>query len=125
MDGAAWSGSGNIYAWDMTGDVPTEPLFTLGKREGMNGNTQSQYGTIGYDDANDRLMLATTHGASSNYRYNWYYFVDGSTGEELKSFALTPYYWFPAMPVNPDRAEVTTASRKSTLTTTTTPRPWT
>lgn len=106
MDGGSWSGSGKIYAWDMTGDVPTEPLFTLGKREGMNGNTQSQYGTIGYDDANDRLMLATTHGASSNYRYNWYYFVDGSTGEELKSFALTPYYWFPAMPVNPDRAEV-------------------
>lgn len=115
MDGAAWSGSGNIYAWDMTGDVPTEPLFTLGKREGMNGNTQSQYGTIGYDDANDRLMLATTHGASSNYRYNWYYFVDGSTGEELKSFALTPYYWFPAMPVNPDRAEVTTDLEKIDL----------
>ena len=115
MDGAAWSGSGNIYAWEMTGDVPTEPLFTLGKREGMNGNTQSQYGTIGYDDVNDRLMLATTHGASSNYRYNWYYFVDGSTGEELKSFALTPYYWFPAMPVNPDRAEVTTDLEKIDL----------
>lgn len=108
MDGGAWSGSGNIYAWDMTGDVPAEPLFALGKREGMNGSTQSQYGTIGYDDVNDRLMLATTHGSSSNYRYNWYYFVDGTTGEELKNFALTPYYWFPAMPVNPDRAEVST-----------------
>lgn len=106
MDGGAWSGSGNIYAWDMTGDVPTEPLFSLGKREGMNGNTQSQYGSIGYDDVNDRLMLATTHGASSNYRYTWYYFVNGTTGEELKNYALTPYYWFPAMPVNPDRAEV-------------------
>ncbi len=106
MDGGAWSGSGNIYAWDMTGDVPTEPLFSLGKREGMNGSTQAQYGSIGYDDVNDRLMLATTHGSSSNYRYNWYYFVNGTTGEELKSYALTPYYWFPAMPVNPDRAEV-------------------
>ena len=115
MDGGSWSGSGNIYAWDMTGDVPTEPLFSLGKREGMNGNTQSQYGSIGYDDVNDRLMLATTHGASSNYRYNWYYFVDGTTGEELKNFALTPYYWFPAMPVNPDRAEVATDLQKIDL----------
>lgn len=115
MDGGSWSGSGNIYAWDMTGDVPTEPLFALGKREGMNGNTQSQYGSIGYDDVNDRLMLATTHGASSNYRYNWYYFINGTTGEEVKNFALTPYYWFPAMPVNPDRAEVATDLQKIDL----------
>lgn len=115
MDGGSWSGSGNIYAWDMSGDVPSEPLFSLGKREGMNGNTQAQYGSIGYDDVNDRLMLATTHGSSSNYRYNWYYFVDGTTGEELKNFALTPYYWFPAMPVNPDRAEVTTDLQKIDL----------
>lgn len=115
MDGGSWSGSGNIYAWDMEGDVPSEPLFSLGKREGMNGSTQSQYGSIGYDDVNDRLMLATTHGSSSNYRYNWYYFVDGTTGKELKNFALTPYYWFPAMPVNPDRAEVITDLEKVDL----------
>ncbi len=115
MDGGAWAGSGNIYAWDMEGEVPTDPLFSLGKREGMNGSTQSQYGSIGYDDANDRLMLATTHGSSSNYRYNWYYFIDGTTGEELNSFALTPYYWFPAMPVNPDRAEVATDLAKIDL----------
>ncbi len=106
MDGGAWSGSGNVYAWDMESEVPTTALFSLGKREGKNGSTQSQYGSIGYDDYNNRLMLATTHGSSSNYRYNWYYFIDGTTGEELKNFELTPYYWFPAMPVNPDRCKV-------------------
>lgn len=115
MDGSSWAGSGNIYAWNMDGDVPTAPLFTLGSREGMNSLKQTQYGTFGYDDVNDRLMLATTHGSSSNYRYNWYYFIDGTTGEELKCYALTPYYWFPAMPVNPDRAETTTDLAKIDL----------
>lgn len=97
-----WGGA-SIYRWEIGKELPTDPVFALGTRKGMNGSNQAQYGTIGYDDVTGQLILATTHGASSNYRYNWYYFIDAKTGEINNSQALVPCYWFPAMPVTVDR----------------------
>ncbi|MDE7412700.1 MAG: DUF5074 domain-containing protein [Muribaculaceae bacterium] len=95
---------GHIYRWEIGKDLPEEPYFSLGKRAGKDDNTfQVPYATMGYDDRTDEIVFATTHGASYNYRYEWVYRIDGTTGEIHDYQQLRPYFWFPAMPVFPDR----------------------
>ncbi len=98
------AGTGYIFRWEPGKELPTEAFFNLGKRPGMNETTfQQPYATMGYDEVRDRVVMATTHGASYNYRHEWIHFIDGTTGEELSWQKLAPYFWFPAMPIMPDK----------------------
>ncbi|MDE6296488.1 MAG: DUF5074 domain-containing protein, partial [Muribaculaceae bacterium] len=95
---------GLIYRWEIGSELPEEPYFSLGKRPGKDESTfQVPYATMGYDDRTDEIVFATTHGASYNYRYEWIYRIDGTTGEIHDYQQLRPYFWFPAMPIFPDR----------------------
>ena len=70
----------------------------------MNETTfQSPYATMRYDDRTDEIWMCTTHGASYNYRYEWIYAIDGTTAEENFYTQLKPYFWFPAIPIFPDK----------------------
>ena len=98
------SSPGFIYRWEIGNELPETPYFSLGKRPGKDENTfQVPYATMGYDDRTDEIVFATTHGASYNYRYEWIYRIDGTTGEIHDYQQLRPYFWFPAMPIFPDR----------------------
>lgn len=107
QDDILGKGTGCIFRWEIGKELPTEPFFNLGKRPGKDSETfQSPYATMRYDDRNDRILMATTHGASYNYRYNWIYFINGTTGEIEKVQEMKRYFWFPAIPIFPDKYDV-------------------
>ena len=100
------SGNSGYYRWDTKSDVNTlQPVFVFpNDLAGINENTrQAPYATVRYDDRSNQLLIAATHGASSNYRYTWLHFVDCATGQIARTIRLKDYYWFPAMPVFPDK----------------------
>ncbi len=106
QDDILGKGTGNIYRWEIGQPMPTEPFFSLGDRPGKDSETfQRPYATMRYDDRFDRILMATTHGASYNYRYNWIYFINGTTGEIERVQETTRYFWFPAIPIFPDKHE--------------------
>ncbi|MDE7096475.1 MAG: DUF5074 domain-containing protein, partial [Muribaculaceae bacterium] len=100
------SGNSGYYRWDTKSDVNTlEPVFVFpNDLAGIDENTkQAPYASVRYDDRSNQLLIAATHGASSNYRYTWLHFVDCATGKIARTTRLKDYYWFPALPVFPDK----------------------
>ena len=100
------SGNSGYYRWDTKSDVSKlEPVFVFpNDLAGIDEKAkQAPYATVRYDDRSNQLLIAATHGASSNYRYTWLHFVDCAKGEIAKTIRLKDYYWFPAMPVFPDK----------------------
>lgn len=106
VDNQIYSGNTGYYKWTIGSDVnELAPVFVFpSKLEGKDEKTfQSPYATVRYDERSNELLVAATHGASSNYRYTWLHFVDCATGEISKTIRLKDYYWFPAIPVFPDK----------------------
>ncbi|MDE6234791.1 MAG: DUF5074 domain-containing protein [Muribaculaceae bacterium] len=118
QDDILGKGTGCIFRWEIGEELPTEPFFNLGKRPGKDSETfQSPYATMRYDDRHDRILMATTHGASYNYRYNWIYFINGTTGEIEKVQEMKRYFWFPAIPIFPDKYDAEIKLEKIDLST--------
>ncbi|MDE7378082.1 MAG: leucine-rich repeat protein [Paraprevotella sp.] len=100
------SGNSGYYRWDTKSDLSTlAPVFVFpNDLYGMDEKTkQAPYAAVRYDNRSNQLLIAATHGASSNYRYTWLHFVDCATGEIANTIRLKDYYWFPALPVFPDK----------------------
>lgn len=100
------SGNSGYYLWDTKSDLATlEPVFVFPSNlPGIDEKTmQAPYGGVRYDHRNNRLLVAATHGSSSNYRYNWLHSVDCASGQIATTTRLKDYYWFPALPVFPDK----------------------
>lgn len=100
------SGNSGYYRWDTKSDLASlEPVFVFpnnlpGKDE---STMQAPYASVRYDDRRNELLIAATHGSSSNYRNTWLHFIDCSTGKIARTIRLKDYYWFPAIPVFPDK----------------------
>lgn len=109
FDRKGWSGDNKYYSWtigDVTDGVAnTSLIFDFpADLQGCDEKTmQRPYATVGFDERTNRLLIATTHGYSSAYRYNWLHRVDPTTAQIESSIQLKDYYWFPAMPVFPDK----------------------
>ena len=100
------SGNSGYYRWDTESDPASlEPVFVFpSDLAGMDENTkQAPYASVRYDDRSNQLLIAATHGSSSNYRHTWLHFVDCASGEIARTIRLKDYYWFPALPVFPDK----------------------
>ena len=100
------SGNSGYYRWDTKSDINSlQPVYVFPKNlAGFDEKTmQAPYASVRYDDRSNQLLIAATHGASSNYRYTWLHFVDCASGEIAKTIRLKDYYWFPAIPVFPDK----------------------
>ncbi len=100
------SGNTGYYKWNIGDDLDNiEPVFVFPNNlAGIDEKTyQAPYATVRYDDRTNELLIAATHGSSSNYRYNWLHFVNCATGEISKTIQLKDYYWFPALPIFPDK----------------------
>ncbi|MDE6310783.1 MAG: leucine-rich repeat protein [Muribaculaceae bacterium] len=106
VDNQIYSGNTGYYKWDCTTPLSElEPIFVFPKNlQGIDEKTmQAPYGSVRYDDRTDHLLVAATHGSSSNYRYTWLHFVDCKSGEIDKTIRMKDYYWFPAIPIFPDK----------------------
>ncbi|MGM9859332.1 MAG: DUF5074 domain-containing protein, partial [Muribaculaceae bacterium] len=104
----SWSGDKEYYRWDIgdvtDGVVNAQLVYTFpDDLEAENELYQLPYATAGYDERNNMLLIAANRGYSGNYRYNWLHFVNCDYGVILKSIQLKDYYWFPAMPIFPDK----------------------
>lgn len=98
-------GTGTFYRWnlDEVEDPSTlSPVYTHTAKVD-NVNYGNGYGAPGYDEATDTYMYATQPGFGAAALQNWYHFVNASTGEMKARIHLPEYWWFPAMPINPDK----------------------
>ena len=93
-----WSGSNIIYKYTI-GDASSldAPFITLEADMELYGA-----GLRVHPGTNQVYVTGKQSGWGDNSLTNTLYIYDGTTGNELSSLALEPYYWFPAMPVFPD-----------------------
>ncbi len=102
-----WNGNGgNLYRWnlDETEDPSTlTPIYTHQSK--VDGNSRMGYGSCTYDDRTDTYIYSATAGFGVYAMQNWYYFVNATTGELKSCIQLRDYFWFPAMPICPDKYE--------------------
>lgn len=110
-------GTGCIFRWETDKDMPQGPFYTIPERSVLVGTdpktkedvykNQVPYATMRYDDRTDEVLMATSYDAANGYnyfyRYCWLYFIDGTTGAENRVIDLQPYFWFPSIPVFPDK----------------------
>lgn len=97
---------GNLYRWDIdeVEDPSTlEPIYTHTSK--VDGVSRMGYGSCAYDDRTDTYIYSATAGFGVFAMQNWYYFVNATTGELKSCMQLKDYFWFPAMPICPDKYE--------------------
>lgn len=95
---------GALYRWniDEVADPSTlAPVFV--RDSDFNKAYGYGYGSPAYDDRTDTYIFATTTGFGAAALNNWYHFINASTGEVKKTIKLSSYWWFPAMPIVPDK----------------------
>lgn len=101
---ANYNGSnGDLVRWDI--DIVPDPsaltkLYTHNTKAGIGSQG---YGTPAYDSRTDTWIYAANNGFGVNSLQNWINFVDATTGELRHTIKLSEYFWFPSMPVVPDK----------------------
>lgn len=104
--GGSWTNGDEFYRYEIGTDITAlKPFFTIdGLPSNDEGCAQVVYGTARYDDRTDRLVILTTQsGYGTNYEHNWVHFVNGTAGELEKTITMKQGYWFPELPVFPDK----------------------
>ena len=104
--GGSWIGGNEFYRYEIGSDISTlKPFFTIeGLPAADDAKTQQAYGVARYDDRTGQLVVLTTQsGYGANYEHNWIHLVNGATGELEKTVTLDEYYWFPTLPIFPDK----------------------
>lgn len=104
--GGSWIGGNEFYRYEIGSDISTlKPFFTIyGLPAADDTKTQQAYGVARYDDRTGQLVVLTTQsGYGANYEHNWIHLVNGATGELEKTVTLDEYYWFPTLPIFPDK----------------------
>lgn len=111
-----------VYLWDMDKEDTPEsltpiasstdedwPLFDAFQFYDKEGNEIFQkllpYGSAAYDDRSGKILLASSQQPTINtdYRFTWYLFIDAETGK-VETMRLQPdYFYFPALPIVPDK----------------------
>lgn len=103
-------GTGTFYRWNLDEvESPSEltPVYThVARPDGSDITYGNGYGAPGYDPVTDTYMYSTCPGFGIAALNNWYHFVDGKTGEYKGCITLPLYWWFPAMPIFPDKYDV-------------------
>lgn len=100
-----WISGSSIWKWLVdTGDISqASKLWTI-DLPGSYDNKQKIYGAARYDGRYNQILVAATNSsASGDYAYNWLHFIDAATGNLINTITLDKYYWFPTLPVFPDK----------------------
>ena len=98
-------GMAALYKYIPGEAMPTEPLFTPTYPLTKTNKKTAGYAAAGYDFRTNEIMAMACVGAGSIARYNWLCKWDATTGEAKDPIPLKDYYWFPAMPIYPDKHE--------------------
>lgn len=109
--GSEWSGGNDFYRLELDDQTWGEdlselkPFFTLKGVAASGEDKQMElYGTMEYDGRADELVMMTVQsGFGDNFLYNWVLRVDAASGELKAKVALKENYWFPSLPVIPDK----------------------
>lgn len=104
--GGSWANGDEFYRYEIGTDITLLKLFFTieGLPSNDEGRAQVVYGTARYDDRTDRLVILTTQsGYGANYEHNWIHLVNGTTGKLENTITMEQYYWFPELPVFPDK----------------------
>lgn len=116
MVGSSWSPSAaQLYMWDMDVDATPESLTPIIEstddrwpmHDIYEDKTVKQvpYGSMGFDDRTNKLLWACSMQPKINtdYMYTWYNYTDIETGD-IESVRIYPdYFYFPALPMIPDK----------------------
>ncbi len=101
-----WNGSGGaLIRWDIDEVEDPSTLKAIYTHDNTAGIGTQGYGTPAYDSRTDTWMYATNTGFGVNSLQNWLIFVDATSGKLKHSIKTSEYFWFPAMPVMPDKYE--------------------
>lgn len=104
--GSSWAAGADYYRYVIGDDIASaEPFFSLSGLQGITeADKQEAYGTARIDSRTGALVVPTVQsGWGANYQHTWIHVVDGTTGEMLQSTKLEEAYWFPELPVFPDK----------------------
>lgn len=118
--GGNWNGSdGSLVRWDLDKEADPANLTALYKHDTKAGYGTQGYGTPNYDPRTDTWIYGACNGFGVNAMYNWYIFVDATTGAVKHTMKLSEYFWFPGMAVIPDKhdpevAEIADVEMKDT-----------
>lgn len=94
-------GSGTLYCWDLDNVEDPSTLTPVYTYEGK-ATYGSPYGTGAIDERTGTYMFCTMPGFGISALNNWLHFVNLENGED-KVVKMSEYWWFPAMPVLPDK----------------------
>ncbi len=100
---------GNNYVWDMDADATPEnviPVLTSSDDRWpatLKGTKQGVYGSVAYDDRSEQILWSGNQGYGTDGRFTWYNFTDAHNGDTRTVRLLPDYYFFPAIPIVPDK----------------------
>lgn len=99
----------NNYCWDLDADETPENIAPLVTSDDdrwpmtTNGKKQSVFASAAYDDRSGEILWSGSQGFGTDARFTWYNFTDVNTGD-IRSVRVEPdYYYFPSIPVIPDK----------------------
>lgn len=99
----------NNYVWDMDADATPEnvtPVLTSSDDRWpltLNEKKQGVYGSVAYDDRSGLILWSGNQGYGTDGRFTWYNFTDANNGDTRTVRVLPDYYFFPAIPIVPDK----------------------
>lgn len=99
----------NNYVWDMDADATPEnvtPVLTSSDDRWpltLNDQKQGVYGSVAYDDRSGLILWSGNQGYGTDGRFTWYNFTDANNGDTRTVRVLPDYYFFPAIPIVPDK----------------------
>lgn len=99
----------NNYVWDMDADATPEnvtPVLTSSDDRWpltLNDKKQGVYGSVAYDDRSGLILWSGNQGYGTDGRFTWYNFTDANNGDTRTVRVLPDYYFFPAIPIVPDK----------------------
>lgn len=112
-NGSGWTVTADLYCWDLDNveDPSTlKPVYTYSSEDKTAYG--GAYATGGIDERTGTYMFCTMPGYGFAALKNWLHFVDLET-LEVRHVKMLEYWWFPAMPVFPDKYDPELAGLES------------
>lgn len=99
----------NNYVWDLDKDATPENVTPVLANSddrwplNLKGGKQGVYGSVCYDDRSEQILWSGNQGFGTDGRFTWYNFTDANNGDTRTVRVLPDYYFFPAIPIVPDK----------------------
>lgn len=100
-----------LYKWKPGESMPTDAFCTINygtvpaspDPAGTKTFSAAAYGTAGFDTRTGEFLVMSCTGANTSARFTSFHRVNPKDGAVIKTVRLKDYFWFPAMPIFPDK----------------------